>query len=87
MADEKNAKKDKVSFFARVLRFFKLLPGRVATPFKNMWHEMRKVTWPTRTDLVNYTVIVLLFILVMSVVIGLLDTGASSLVRLITPKS
>ena len=85
MADEKNAKKDKVSFFARVLRFFKLLPGRVATPFKNMWHELRKVTWPTRTDLVNYTVIVLLFILVMSVVIGLLDTGASQLVRLITP--
>ncbi len=87
MADEKNAKKDKVSFFARVLRFFKLLPGRVATPFKNMWHELRKVTWPTRTDLVNYTVIVLLFILVMSVVIGLLDTGASQLVRLITPTS
>lgn len=83
MADEKNAKKEKVSFFARLMRFFKLLPGRVATPFKNMWHELRKVTWPTRKELTNYTVIVLLFILVMSVLIGLLDLGASALVDLL----
>ncbi len=83
MADEKNAKKEKVSFFARLMRFFKLLPGRVATPFKNMWHELRKVTWPTRKELTNYTVIVLLFILVMGVLIGLLDLGASALVDLL----
>jgi preprotein translocase subunit SecE len=83
MADEKNAKKEKVSFFARLMRFFKLLPGRVATPFKNMWHEMRKVTWPTRKDLVNYTVIVLLFILFMGTLIGLLDLGASALIDLL----
>jgi preprotein translocase SecE subunit len=83
MADEKNAKKEKVSFFARLMRFFKLLPGRVATPFKNMWHEMRKVTWPTRKDLVNYTVIVLLFILFMGTLIGVLDLGASALIDLL----
>lgn len=83
MADEKNAKKDKVSFFARVLRFFKLLPGRIATPFKNMWHELRKVTWPTRQALVNNTLIVLLFIVFMGVVIGLLDSGASALINLL----
>jgi preprotein translocase SecE subunit len=83
MADEKNAKKEKKSFFARVLQFFKLLPGRVASPFKNMWHEMRKVTWPTRQTLTNKTVIVLLFIVFMSVVIGLLDTGASALINLL----
>lgn len=83
MADEKNAKKDKVSFFARILRFFKLLPGRIATPFKNMGHELRKVTWPTRKDLVSYTVIVLLFILFMGAVIGLLDLGASALMDLL----
>lgn len=83
MADEKIAKKDKVSFFTRLARFFKLLPGRVATPFKNMWHELRKVTWPTRKDLTNYTVIVLLFILLMSVLIGVLDLGATAVVNLL----
>lgn len=84
MADEKNAKKGKVSFFAKLGHFFKVLPSRVATPFINMWHEIRKVTWPTRKDLVNYTAVVLLFIVFMSLVIGVLDLGASSLVRLIT---
>lgn len=83
MADEKNAKKEKVSFFARFMRFFKLLPGRVAAPFKNMWHELRKVTWPTRKDLVNYTVIVLLFIVLMSALVGLLDLGATAVVNLL----
>ena len=83
MADEKNAKKGKVSFFAGFLQFFKLLPGRIATPFKNMWHELRKVTWPTRKDLVNYTIIVLVFILFMGAVIGLLDLGASKLMDLL----
>ena len=83
MADEKNAKKDKVSFFARLMRFFKLLPGRIAMPFKNMWHEMRKVTWPTRKDLMNYTVIVVLFITLMGMLIGLLDLGASALIDLL----
>ncbi len=84
MADEKTAKKGKGSFFARLLHFFKVLPERVATPFRNMWHEVRKVTWPTRKDLVNYTVIVLVFILAMSIIIGVLDLGATSLVRLLT---
>lgn len=83
MADEKTVKKGKASFFERAAHFLKLLPGRIATPFKNMWHELRKVTWPTRKDLVNYTFIVLLFMVLMGVVIGLLDLGASSLVGLL----
>lgn len=48
-----------------------------------MWHELRKVTWPTREKLVNYSVIVVLFMLFMMVIIGLLDTGATQLVNLI----
>jgi preprotein translocase subunit SecE len=47
-----------------------------------MWRELKKVTWPTREKLTNYSVIVMLFMLFMMVVIGLLDTGATSLVTL-----
>ena len=47
-------------------------------------HEMKKVTWPTKSALVNYSLIVLLFMVVMGVVIGLFDMGAGALVRLIT---
>ena len=72
-------KKEKPSFFRRIGNFF----VRIGRYFKNMWHELRKVTWPTREKLVNYSVIVVLFMLFMMVIIGLLDTGATQLVNLI----
>ena len=66
----------------KALRFFTTLPARVARPFKNMWRELKKVTWPTRKDLLNYTLIVLAFMVFMGVVIGLLDMGSSRLIAL-----
>ncbi|NLD52440.1 MAG: preprotein translocase subunit SecE [Clostridiales bacterium] len=71
------------SFLEKVANFFKTLPKRIAQPFKNMWRELKKVTWPSRKDLLNYTLIVLAFMTFMGVVIGLLDLGASRLVQLI----
>jgi preprotein translocase subunit SecE len=47
-----------------------------------MWRELKKVTWPTRKDLLNYTLIVLAFMVFMGVVIGLLDMGSSRLIAL-----
>jgi preprotein translocase subunit SecE len=71
------------NFLEKVANFFKTLPKRIAQPFKNMWRELKKVTWPSRKDLLNYTLIVLAFMTFMGVVIGLLDLGASRLVQLI----
>ena len=86
MADEKNVSKgketNKTSFLTKFVSFFKNLPANIARPFKNMWHELRKVTWPTRQDLINYTLIVLAFLVFMGVVIGLLDLGSTALVNL-----
>lgn len=73
----------KESFVTRALAWLKRLPMRVAQPFKNMWRELKKVTWPSRTDLINYTLIVLAFMTFMGVVIGLLDAGASSLIAML----
>ncbi len=84
MADEKNVqvkKNEKPSFGTRCVNFFKNLPANVARPFRNMWHELKKVTWPSKKDLINYTLLVLAFIVFMGVVIGLLDLGASELVK------
>lgn len=83
MAEEKVVAKGKENFLTKVGRFFKNLPGNIARPFKNMWRELRKVTWPTRKDLTNYTLIVVLFMVFMGVVIGLLDMGSSALIRLL----
>ena len=66
---------------SKILNWFKTLPKRISKPFKNMWYELKKVTWPSKHKLITYSVIVLVFMLFMGVVIGLLDTGASALVR------
>ena len=82
MADEKTVKKnDKQE--SKFVRFFKNLPANIARPFRDMWHELKKVTWPSKKDLINYSLIVLAFIVFMGVVIGLLDLGSSELVRLL----
>ena len=76
-------KSKKENFFVRFGKGFVKFFAKIGNAFKNMWHELRKVTWPTREKLVNYTVIVVLFMLFMMVIIGLLDTGATQLVNLI----
>ena len=82
MADEKktvreNAEGKKTNKF---VAFFKNLPQNIATPFKNMWHELKKVTWPTRQDLIKYACIVLLFMVFMGVVIGLLKSADETVI-------
>ncbi len=86
MADEKTVQKkadNKPSNGNKFVNFFKNLPANIARPFRDMWHELKKVTWPSKKDLINYSLIVLAFIVFMGVVIGLLDLGSSELVRLL----
>lgn len=95
MADEKSVRstgkkavtsqkgKENPSLLTKVLNFFKRLPTAIVSPFKNMWRELKKVTWPSRKDLLQYTLIVLAFMTFMGVVIGLLDLGASKLIALL----
>ena len=80
---EKAVKKTGESKLSKILSWFKNLPQRIAKPFKNMYYELKKVTWPSKEKLIAYSVIVLVFMLFMGIVIGLLDMGASALVRML----
>ena len=82
MADEKNVSKAKESFGTKFVNFFKNLPANIARPFRNMWHELKKVTWPTKENWIKYSLIVLVFLVFMGIVIGLLDLGSTALVNL-----
>lgn len=42
--------------------------------FKSVKSEVKKVTWPTRSDVWNYTVVVLVMCAISAVTIGVLDT-------------
>ena len=88
MAEEKKAVEKATAKAAakkesKFVSFFKNLPANIAKPFKNMAHELKKVTWPTKDDLVKYSLIVILFMVFMGIVIGLLDMGSSALVKAI----
>jgi preprotein translocase subunit SecE len=80
---EKSAAKTEESRMTKIVKWFKTLPQRISKPFKNMYYELKKVTWPSKQKLIAYSIIVLVFMLFMGVVIGLLDLGASSLVKLL----
>ena len=80
---EKAVKASGESRLSKILNWFKNLPKRIAKPFRNMYYELKKVTWPSKEKLIAYSIIVLVFMLFMGIVIGLLDMGASALVRML----
>ena len=80
---EKAVKKAGESKLSKIISWFKKLPQRIARPFRSMYYELKKVTWPSKQKLIAYSIIVLVFMLFMGIVIGLLDMGASALVRML----
>jgi preprotein translocase subunit SecE len=47
--------------------------------------ELKKVTWPTRKQTVGSTVVVIILVAIISLFLGLVDFGLSSLVRVVLP--
>ena len=80
---EKAVRKSGENKLSKIISWFAKLPARIAKPFRNMYYELKKVTWPSKERLISFCIIVLLFMLFMGVVIGLLDMGASALIKLL----
>ena len=57
--------------------------GKAKTYFKGVRAEMRKVIWPTKKELANYTGVVILLSAIVSIVVYLLDLGTHELLKLI----
>ena len=82
MSENKEVKKtDKPGFFARAKNFIVALPGRVAAAFKNMAAELKKVAWPSKKDLINYSIVVIGFVVILAIIVGVLDTASSFVVK------
>ena len=54
----------RANIFARLINFFREVVA-----------ELRKVIWPTRKELLTYTSVVVVFVIIMLAVVGLLDYG------------
>lgn len=51
--------------------------------FRGVWSELKKVHWPNRKEIVTYTSVVLVAVLIVALMIWLVDSVFSSLLALI----
>ncbi|MBA2876778.1 preprotein translocase subunit SecE [Thermaerobacillus caldiproteolyticus] len=56
---------------------------RITKFFSEVVREMKKVSWPKRKELINYTITVLATVAFMSVFFAVVDLGISSLIRFV----
>ena len=73
----------KPNFFKRFINFFKKLGLGIGKAFKNSFYELKKVTWPSKHDLLTYSLVTLAFMIFMGIIIYLIDLGSGALVDLL----
>ena len=73
----------KPNVFVRIGNWFKGLGSKIVTSLREMVAELKKVAWPSKKELLNYTLVVVGFMVAMGIIIGLIDAGAGALVNLI----
>ena len=52
--------------------------------FKETKSELKKVSWPNKKQLVHNTLIILVFIIITSVILSVLDVGFAELFKALT---
>ncbi|GLI10396.1 MULTISPECIES: preprotein translocase subunit SecE [Paenibacillus] len=68
-----------MSFLAKMKQGF----GNTFSFFGDSWSELKKVKWPTRKELISYTLVVLFTVAFVTVYFYVLDLGISELLRLV----
>jgi preprotein translocase subunit SecE len=56
--------------------WFKRTGGRIAEWFRGMKSELKKVVWPSWSQVLNNTLVVIVVSVIFAIVIGLIDTLA-----------
>jgi preprotein translocase subunit SecE len=51
--------------------------------FTDCWAELKKVKWPSRKELISYTLVVLTTVIFVTIYFYVLDLGISELLRLV----
>ena len=55
----------------------------IVKTFKDMCAELKKVTWPSKKELIRQSLVVVVFVLILTIVVGLMDAGLSALLKLV----
>ncbi|HHY04827.1 MAG TPA: preprotein translocase subunit SecE [Thermoanaerobacterales bacterium] len=51
--------------------------------FKEVRSELKKVTWPTKNELITYTIVVIISVVIVSAIIGITDAILYKIISLI----
>ena len=51
--------------------------------FREVRMELKKVTWPTRKQAINSTIVIIIFVFIIAAFLGLVDFGLSKLVQVV----
>jgi len=57
--------------------------NKIRDYIKNIYYEMRKVTWPTRSEVTNSTIVVVVISMIVAIIIFALDTIFTTVLGLI----
>ncbi len=55
--------------------------SKIKNYIKESVGELKKVSWPKKEEIVSSTWVVIVFIIIFSIILGLIDFGAVTLVR------
>ncbi len=77
----KNENKEKANIFVRIGRWFAKAGKATGKYFKEVFGEVKKLSWPTKKELINYTLAVVAFVALMAVIMWVLDLGFSNGVK------
>jgi preprotein translocase subunit SecE len=64
-------------------KFLKELPRKIAKFFRDVLHELKRVTWPTKKALLTYTIVVLIALAFFAVLLGVFDFLFIQLIELL----
>ncbi len=73
MAETTNQTAKKPGVFARISKYFKETKA-----------EMKKVSWPSKEQLMHNTLIILVFIAIITIILSVLDVGFAKLFQWVT---
>lgn len=59
-------------------------PGSRPIKFlKSVWNELKKVSWPNKKEMINYTIVVVVAVILMAILLWIFDSLFSLLLGLI----
>lgn len=70
-----------MTFLSKIGNGFKNTFGTVISFLGESYSELRKVRWPTRKELISYTIVVIVTVAIITVYFAVLDLGISNVIR------